>query len=362
MWAQPLRSAAVEHVPPRFEAEHRVAVLLNQNARKVNPKVIRALSHVVPEGDLYLSRSELDARRIAQQVIDRGYHTVFLGGGDGTVMCFVNEIMNQVMGRRKHHPTRMPNFGVLKLGTGNSVASLVKASSARGDAILDDVLRARAGEVPGYRSVDLLLIDGKRAPFAGLGIDGKLLNDYIDVKKAFAQGPFARVLTGAGGYFTSVAFKTVPYYLTHSTSVECEVINEGAPAYRMGADGAPVGDPVATGALLYRGPLMMAAAGTVPFYGFEFKMFPFAGRRRGMMNLRLATVPTTHVLANLPSLWRGQYSHEGIKDFLVADATIRFNRSMPFQIAGDAEGYRDEVRFEMSPQAIDVVDFSGALH
>ncbi len=362
MWVQPLRSAAVEHVPPRFEAEHKVAVLLNSNARKVTDKVVRSLSHVVPEGDLFLSRSELDARRIAQQVVDRKYHTVFLGGGDGTLMCFINEIMNQVISRRQHHATRMPNFGVLKLGTGNSVASLVKASSTRGDGILDDVLRARSGEVPGYRSVDLLLVDGKRAPFAGLGVDGKVLNDYIAIKKTFAQGPFSGLLTGAGGYFTSVALKTVPYYLTHSSSVECEVINHGGPAYRMGADGTPVGEPIPTGGLIYKGPLMLAAAGTVPFYGFELKMFPFAGKRRGMMNLRLSTMGTGTILANLPSLWKGEYTNDGLHDFLVSDATIRFNRPMPFQIAGDAEGYREEVRFQVSPEAVDLVDFTGALH
>src|ERR1700758_2517710 len=38
----------------------RVAVLLNARARKVTPRVVRALSHVVPRSDLYLSRSEKD--------------------------------------------------------------------------------------------------------------------------------------------------------------------------------------------------------------------------------------------------------------------------------------------------------------
>jgi diacylglycerol kinase family enzyme len=216
MWVQPYRSTPVEQVPPRLDVDHRVAVLLNANARRVTPKVVRSLSHVVPEGDLFLSRSELDARRIAQTVVDRGYHTVFLGGGDGTVACFVNDILSEVAKRRAWHPTPTPRFGVLKLGTGNSVAATVKASSTRGDGILDDVLRARSGEVPGTRPLDLLLIDGKRAPFAGLGVDGQLLNDYIWVKKNFAQGPLARLMSGPGGYFTSVALKTVPYYLANS--------------------------------------------------------------------------------------------------------------------------------------------------
>ena len=55
----------------------------------------------------------------------------------------------------------------------------MNASSTRGDGILNDVLRARTGEVPGYRPMDLLMVDGQRAPFAGLGVDGKVLNDYI---------------------------------------------------------------------------------------------------------------------------------------------------------------------------------------
>ena len=117
MWVQPFR-ADVEQVPPRLEVDHRVAVLLNLSARKVTAKVQRALSHVVPEGDLFLSRSELDARRIAQQVVDRGYHTVFLGGGDGTLTCFVNEILTQVALRRQHHPTPTPALRRAQAGHG----------------------------------------------------------------------------------------------------------------------------------------------------------------------------------------------------------------------------------------------------
>lgn len=362
MLVHPFRSD-VELVPPRVEADNRVAVLLNANAHKVTAKVVRSLSHVVPQGDLFISRSELDARRIAQQVVDRRYHTVFLGGGDGTLMCFVNEIANQVALRKRHLPTPMPRFGVLKLGTGNSVAALVKASSLRGDGIVDDVLRARAGEVPGYRTIDMLNVDGKRAPFAGLGMDGKVLNDYVWVKRTLAQGPLAGLMTGAGGYFTSVAFKTVPYYLMNSSAVSCRAVNGMAGvAYRMGPDGKPVGDPIAPGAVLFEGKLKMAAAATIPYYGFEFKMFPFAAKRRGMAHLRLGHLPTTSILANLPALWRGQWFPEGLHDFLVRDATVHCERPMPFQVSGDAEGYRDEVRFQVAPDTIDLVDFTGAVH
>lgn len=363
MWVQPFRTANVELVPPRPEADRKVAVLLNPNARKVTPRVIRSLSHVVGEGDLFLSRSELDARRISQQVVDRGYDTVFLGGGDGTLACFVNEISNQVTLRRHHHFTPMPRFGMLKLGTGNSVASLVRASPTRGDGIVDDVLRARSGEVPGYRQLDLLLIDGKKAPFAGLGLDGKLLNDYVWVKRALGQGMLKGLLSGAAGYFASVAFKTAPYYLANHASVECEVVNgKAGVAYKMGPDGKPVGEPIPPGGLMYRGPLVMAAAGTVPFYGFELRMFPFAGKRRGMMHLRLGDVPATAILSNLGGLWKGTWFHEGMFDFLASDVHISFSREMPLQVAGDAEGYRDQLDIGMAAEPIEVVDFNGSLH
>src|SRR6516164_4088440 len=73
----------------------RIAVLLNAQARKVTPRVVRALSHVVPRSDLYLSRTPVDARRIAQAVLRRGYDTVFCGGGDGTFIGFADEILTE---------------------------------------------------------------------------------------------------------------------------------------------------------------------------------------------------------------------------------------------------------------------------
>lgn len=358
MWAQPFRIAPVEQVPPRLHVDQPVAVLLNANARKVTPKVVRALSHVVSKPDLYLSRSELDARRIAIEVLSKGYHTVFLGGGDGTLMCFVNEILDQVA--RKGG--QAPRFGVLKLGTGNSVASLVKASAPRHDAMALDVLRARAGEVPSYRTVDLLMVDGKRAPFAGLGLDGRLLNDYVWVKENLAQGPLSWLMSGPGGYFTSVAFKTVPYYLTHATAVECEVTNGRRAAYRLGPDGLPTGEPIAPGECMYKGPLNLAAAGTVPYYGYELRTFPFAGKRRGMMQLRLANLSAAQTLANLPKMWRGAWFPECVHDFFASDVTVRFEQPMPLQIAGDAAGERTELHLGLAEESIELADFSSVVH
>ncbi|MBN9686369.1 MULTISPECIES: diacylglycerol/lipid kinase family protein [unclassified Corallococcus] len=360
MLVQPLRSTDFRRSPAALpSAEPKVAVLLNANARKVDARVVKLLSHVVPEEDLFLSRSPLDARRIAQTVLERGYPTVFTGGGDGTFMGFVNEVLQQVGPRGKFAGQAAPRFGILKLGTGNGIAAFVNASSTRGDGILNDVVRARAAEFPSVRTMDLVQVDGQRAPFAGLGVDGKVLNDYISVKESLGKGMFKRVMSGGGGYFSAVAFKTVPHYLTSSVLVECEVVNGPSEAYRLGAEGQTVGAPLAPGAVLFRGKLMMAAAGTMPFYGYGFRMFPHANDRRGFLQLRLGQVSPTQVLANLPRLWNGRWAPEGLHDFHAREVTIRFARPMPFQVGGDAAGYREQVTLSVAPESIELLDFNG---
>jgi diacylglycerol kinase family enzyme len=364
MLVQPLRSTEFREVRETpVASEKKVAVLLNANARKVDARVVKSLSHVVPEEDIFLSRSPLDARRIVQGVLERGYPLVFTGGGDGTFMGFVNEMIRQTDPHGRFAGQPLPRLGVLKLGTGNGLANFVNASSPRGDGILHDVVRARAGDVTGFRRMDMVLVDGQRTPFAGLGVDGKLLNDYIWVKENLGKGFFKKMMTGSGGYFSAVAFKTVPHYLTNSTWAECEVINGTASeAYRLGPDGSPVGEPVAPGAVMFRGKLMMAGAATMPFYGYGLRMFPFANHRRGMMHVRLGQVSPTHVLANLPKLWEGRWFPEGLQDFHAKDVTIRFARPMPFQVGGDAAGYRDEVRLSVAPESVELVDFQGTVN
>jgi len=333
----------------------RVAVLLNARARKVTPRVLRALSHVVPRGDLYVSRSPFDARRIAHAVLDGGYHTVFFGGGDGTFMGFADEVLNHAAKRRV---VELPHFGVLKLGTGNSLATLVNASPVRGGGIVDDVLRARAGEVPGYRPLELLSAEGRRAPFAGLGIDARLLNDYVWLRERVRGGWLGRMLTGSRGYAASVLLRTLPQALVHELAVGCEVRNRGpTPAYRLGPDGQPL-RAFEPGELLYQGPAMIAAAGTIPFYGYGLKVFPFATLRPGTMHLRVGVIRPLAVVANLGGLWRGEWFPSGVQDFIAAGVDVHFDRPMPFQLGGDALGERSKVALEVAPERVSLVDFS----
>ncbi len=341
--------------PRRPAGPSRVAVLLNAHARRVTPAVLRALSHVVARGDLYVSRSPFDARRIANAVVDSDYHTVFFGGGDGTFMGFADEVLNLAARRRV---SRLPHFGVLKLGTGNGLAAWVNASGVRSDGIVDDVLRARAGEVPGYRPLELLSVEGRRAPFASLGLDARLLNDYVWLKEQVSGSWLSHLLTGSRGYAATVLLRTLPHALLHATTAECEIRNRAdSPAYRLGPDGQRLAT-IAPGGLLYRGPAMLAAASTIPYYGYGIRMFPLAGTQAGTMHLRVGVVRPLSVVANIRRMWRGAWFPTGVQDFLASQVDVHFDRDVPFQLGGDAAGQRADVTLAVAPERLSLLDFS----
>lgn len=355
MMARALRRAAPAVSQP---SRTRVAVVLNANARRVTPRVVRALEHAVPAEDLFVSRSPLDTRRIARAVLERGYDTLFTGGGDGTFVAVANELRRQLAHRRHTGApaARAPRLGVLKLGTGNALAAFVRASDPAGDGFLRDVLRARAGEAPGTRPLDLIDVEGTWAPFAGLGMDGQLLNDYVWVKERLGRGPLRELMTGPGGYLSAVALRTVPHYLLEPTRVSCEVVNgPDAEAQRLGPDGRPV-KTYAPGATLFAGELTMAAVATMPFYGYGLRMFPFAHQRPGRMQLRLSQVGALEALAHLPALWKGAWFPEGVQDFHATEVTLTFERELPLQLGGDAAGWRREVTFRVAPEPVELVD------
>lgn len=333
--------------------EPRVAVLLNANAKRVSRSTQDAIANVVPPVDIFLSRTEEDARHIARTVLDRGYDTVFTGGGDGTFMGFLNEICDQV------GPTGTPRFGILRLGTGNAVASVVGASSTRRGGMLDDLLRTRSGELRHSVELDLVEADGLRCPFAGLGIDAHIINAYAQVKARY-RPLIGNLIEGGLGYALAVGGLTVPHYLT-TRMPEIEVTNTGSTAFRLNQEGKPVGEAIEHGEVLYRGPCKIVAGGTVPNFGFDFRFFPFAGRRRGKMQLRVFSGPTLGVVANLRKTFNGTYFPKGIADFYCDSVHISCSEEMPMQVGGDPKGTRRELDLTMADRRVEMVSFREKL-
>jgi diacylglycerol kinase family enzyme len=360
----------IQRLPIRNSAE-RVAVLLNANARSVCEGLKRELENFVPLEDLFYSRCFEDARTIAHQVLERGYHTVLTGGGDGTFVGYVNCLFEEALQRPgpgpvahgafklapvPAHAIGLPRVGVLKLGTGNAVADF-SGASARRVGVVEDILRTRSGEVGPSRELHLLQHEGKRAPFAGLGMDAAVLNDYVRLKQRMKGSKMEFVGVGGFGYFWSIVGKTIPSHLLQRAVPQVEIVNLGGPAQQLGPDGKPAGRDIERGEIIYKGPCRLAAVGTVPNYGFGFQMFPYALRAPGRFQLRLTAIGVPRILASARNLWRGGTPPPGVLDFHCDKVLIKFDREMPLHVGGDAEGYRQEAIFEMAERPLELVDF-----
>ena len=334
--------ATTDLVKPSSE---NIAVLLNANAKQVNPRLQSALSGLLPPANLFLSRDAAEADEIADTVMSRGYETVFTGGGDGTFVSWVNHFLD----RAERRPAAVPKFGILALGTGNAVAEMVGAGRP-----VEDLRRYLRGDVPPARRIDLVTCNGRRTPFAGVGIDAAVLHDYNWVRQRLG----GRAASGMKGYGLAIALRSAPRQ-AFGRPTYTEVVNTGSRAWRLDPSGERIGRPVEAGELLYAGPCMLAAGSTVPYYGFGMRAFPFAGRRRGVLQLRIATrIPLASLFLRVPQIFSGDFTHPGLLDFEAESVAMSFDREVPFQLGGDAEGRRSEVSLGIAPRGVEVLDYT----
>lgn len=318
-----------------------VAVLLNANANRVNGRVLRVVRDLVDRRDIFVSRSAGEAEEAARTVIERGYPIVCTGGGDGTLVQFVTSTYGYLAERGHDTP---PDIGVLKLGTGNAIASFVGASKVE-----EDLRRIRSGEALPRFPLPLVEVEGRLAHFAGVGLDAAILNDYHDLKDTW----IGRRLK----YFASVVGKSLPLqFTTRLLKPLVRVYNLGSPAWRCGPNGEAVGKPIPAGGLLYDGPVTLAGVSTTPFYGYGMRIYPFAGKMPNRVELRVACSGTLEIVGHLRSIWNGTYRSPTIQDFWVDAVRLEFSKPVPFQVGGDAVGYREEMEFRLSSKSVRLVD------
>jgi diacylglycerol kinase family enzyme len=329
----------------------RVAVVVNGRAKNVNEEVISTLDRIVAGGDLFVSKSLENARDIARLIVLRGYHTVLTGGGDGTFTVMVTEVVKEA--RRRQAP--LPRFGLLKLGTGNALAWVVGASSRGIRDLQADIDRLMTDA--GSRPIHLVEVEGQIAPFCGLGFDAALLADYAKAKALLRKTPFGAVADGFVAYALAAALRTVPVAVLGSMP-HVRIINAGGEAYRVGIRGSRVGSPLQKGDTIYEGPARLVAMSTIPYYGFGFRVFPYANERTDRMNLRLTTMTAGPFIRNVKSIWRGEYSSsEHLFDFLVEAVDIEIDPPTPLQVGGDFVGERAKVHAALTNEPIRLVDF-----
>lgn len=314
------------------------AVVVNANARGYQRAKRAGMFAGLRADDLYESTSLADSERLVASLVEQGYRAIFAAGGDGTIAQLLNDLRAAVP-----NAAEQPRVGLLRMGTGNALASFVGT-----DRVEADLARLARGTRTEAVGVQLLECEGTLTPFTGCGADAGVLNDYIELKQRVSGTALERAMTGVRGYLLSGVLKTAPQLLAASQKRRVFVINEAPVAYAVNSRG-DILQTFRRGDVLYSGPAMMVAAGAIPYYGYEMKMFPAAGRLPGLFQVRVAQMNPMMVVARLGKLWKGTMDREhGVHDFLTSRVRMEFDGEVPFHLSGDAAGYRREVSLKTS--------------
>jgi len=111
-----------------------------------------------------------------------------------------------------------PRFGLLRLGTGNALAWVVRASRAKAAASPLNIQRLR--DDAGSRPMRFVEVDGRLAPFCGFGIDAVVLLDKDKTKNWMLKVPLLRRYTsGEAIYAVSTLTRTIPTTSLHPSRI-----------------------------------------------------------------------------------------------------------------------------------------------
>jgi diacylglycerol kinase family enzyme len=324
--------------------DDRYAVVLNANAGRVNSSLESKLKKLVPEGRLYMTQSQLHAREVLQNILDDDISTVFAGGGDGTIVDVINSLYEL---RKPNQP--LPTVGALRLGTGNALAGWLGSGAPQ-----KDLRQWHAKRVHQLLPVHMVEAEETRFPFAGLGIDAAILNDYYRFKNAAKGTWYEGMAKGMRGYLLAGYSRTLPNYIKNPTN-KVRIVNLGRPAFKIGPNGREIGEPIPTGGTLYEGNASLGAAASTPYYGYGMKMFPFATMRKGRFQLRVINMTPFQAATNIWPAWSGKLVHPGLHDYYVDRLRVIFEDAVPYQLGGEAVGYRNEVTFSLCTDPIQMV-------
>ncbi len=329
----------------------RVAVVLNGNARQVTDELVESFDQLVGSGDLFLSKSLDEAHGIALSIVDDGYPVVLTGGGDGTFVQMVTSITKEAKSRN----VEAPRFGLLKLGTGNSLAWALGAGTSRKGVFAD---LARLGHDAPYRDFRLIEVQDLLTPFAGAGFDALGLKHFHEVRAVVRRLPWiGKRATGAISYGISIPLLTIPE-LAVRPRMRVTVFNRGV-AQALDDRGRPVGEPAERGEKLFEGPCIAALVSTIPYWGFGARVFPFADERPpDRFCLRVVATSPLHVAAHMLSAWKGTYRHPQLIDYYADDVELVFDDPTAIEIGGDPAGITRSMRARLNPDPVKLIDYA----
>ena len=342
-----------------------IAVVVNLRARRGSEAVARSCRAELPRARVLASRSLDEALGFARALSRAPPELLVSAGGDGTAVALINAMRAPAASRPLWaRNARLPELiapgptalGILPLGTGNGWARALGAPRWR--AALQRLGRAaHASEPLPLRRFDLVEVFGTLAHFAGTGWDAEIIDDFDAQKTGPGLLP-KKVRQGVWGYLQGLFTRTIPRSFLDRTQAEVELINTGEDAIAIGSDGRPM--PLRGGehgAVLYRGPMSVCAAGTSREWGFGFRAFPFAGLVPRRFCMRVYAGTAAEATMRMGALWRGRHPVPKMHSWLLTRARAFFSRPVPFQAGGDRLGHKTEVDYSLAPEQVDLLDW-----
>lgn len=340
-----------------------IVVILNDQARRVTRRVKGFFLRWVPKANLYISRTKEEAYAYIQEVLDRGTKILFTGGGDGTLAATLTMIKRYI--EEKGEQLRLyaddlygsvskslsVHLGILRLGTGNGWAYAV--ASPRRRRAIQRLLERGAYTI---RRFNIIESRGQWFHFSGLGWDAKILNDYVRLRDSIKVQWLRRCFEGLRGYLITIFTRTIPSVLRRRSQVEVTVTSLGDSAYRIDSKTGEERAHYPKGTVLYQGKVNVIGVGSVPYYGYRLKAFPFADSKEGLMQLRIVKAGVLKLIAHAKTIWQGRFRSPDFLDFMVQKVELAFSEPMPLQIGGDAEGYVQKIRYAVAPYQVNVID------
>lgn len=333
--------------PEILRTPGRFAVLLNARAKRWTGSVHEAVQRYVPARDLYLTDDFHQARRTVERLLaSDDYEVIFAGGGDGTIVYLLNELERRLRAGTLARSSAPP-VGVLRLGTGNALANYLGAQD-----IIDDLRALRAGAPLHVHDVNMLEgPKGELFPFAGIGWDADILNDYDILKDAVRETALENYATGLGGYGASIATRTIPRAISQK-AVQLKIYNTGERALRINYVGEVLKE-FGRGELMYEGKARICGAASIPYWGFKVRMFPHADAYTDFFQLRCYSGNVRTIVANLRDFWRGKIREDQMFDVLAQSARVEIQgEALPYQIAGDAAGVERVIDWKLGAHPV----------
>ncbi len=319
----------------------RFAVLLNANAKRWTGDLHEAVSRWVTSRDLFLTTDFRQAEKTVDRLIKEGYTAIFTGGGDGTIMYLLNAVEQRIRdGMVKREDA--PYVGVLRMGTGNAIASYLGSQN-----IVDDLRLLSQGSPLSVYSVKMVEGDEGLFPFAGFGWDAMIVNDYETIKDTVRDTALENYVTGLGGYAAAVMTRTIPTAVK-TPAVPIRMTNVSGTALRVG-DNNEIIDELGPGEILFEGPARVFGVGSIPNWGFDIRMFPHCHLDPDRFELRIYDGSVRWIIANLPRFWRGELQQGHHWDYLATDVRCELlGEPLQYQVSGDGRGFQTDVTWKIA--------------